>query len=239
MSLQGKIVWITGAGKGIGKAIAEQLAAEGANLALMARTDSDLEQVANAVRSAHGVRVATATVDVSDRAQVVAAAAKLREDLGPADVLINNAGTATFGSVLEMDPEEWERIIRVNLLGTYYVTHTVLPDMVKRQSGAIINISSTAGQRGAATTSAYSASKFGVIGFTESLMQEARKFNIQVTALTPSTVNTELAVKAGLKIGPEDRMMQPEDVAQLVVSILKLPPRVFVNVAGIWTTNPQ
>lgn len=138
-----------------------------------------------------------------------------------------------------MDPEEWERILHVNVMGTYYVTRAVLPSMIKESDGGIINIASTAGERGFATGSAYCASKFALLGMTESLMQEVRKSNIRVTALTPSTVNTELAVNAGLKIGDEDRMMQAEDVAELALATLKLSDRVFVKAAGLWTTNPQ
>ncbi|OPG14981.1 3-ketoacyl-ACP reductase [Ferroacidibacillus organovorans] len=239
MSLHGKIALITGAGKGIGKAIAVKLASEGVHLGLLARTRTDIESLANTLQKSYDVRVSVATADVSNRTEVESAIEVLSKNLGPIDILINNAGTAKFGSVAEMNPDDWEHIVKVNLFGTYYVTRTVLPDMMRRNTGNIINVSSTAGQRGNATTSAYSASKFGVIGFTESLMQEARKSNIRVTALTPSTVNTELASNIGLKVGDEDRMMQPEDVADLVLSILKLPQRVFVNQAGIWTTNPQ
>jgi 3-oxoacyl-[acyl-carrier protein] reductase len=239
MELKNKTAVITGAGKGIGRAIAEVLAKEGVNLGLIARTAADLEQLQASLGDTYGVKVVSAVADVSDRTQAEAAVASLEMELGAIDVLINNAGTATFGTVLDMDPEEWERIVRVNLMGTYYVTRAALPSMVAQSSGTIINISSTAGERGAATTSAYSASKFAVLGFTESLLQEVRKSNIRVTALTPSTVNTELASSAGLKIGDEDRMMQPEDVAELVLATLKLPQRVFIKSAGIWTTNPQ
>ncbi|MFB5266845.1 3-ketoacyl-ACP reductase [Paenibacillus enshidis] len=239
MELKNKTAVITGAGKGIGRAIAEVLAKEGVSLGLIARTAADLEQLQASLGNTYGVKVASAVADVSDRTQAEAAVASLEMELGAIDILINNAGTATFGTVLDMDPEEWERIVRVNLMGTYYVTRAALPSMVAQSSGTIINISSTAGERAAATTSAYSASKFAVLGFTESLMQEVRKSNIRVTALTPSTVNTELASGAGLKIGDEDRMMQPEDVAELVLATLKLPQRVFIKSAGIWTTNPQ
>lgn len=239
MKLNGQVALITGAGKGIGKAVAKRLAAEGVHVALLARTESDLKAVAEEILQAHDVRVGYAKADVSNRQEVEAAVATLREQVGPVDILINNAGIAAFGKVMEMDPEEWERIVRVNLFGTYYVTRAALPDMMERKSGAIMNVSSTSGLRGAATTSAYSASKFGVQGFTESLMQEARKYNIRVTALTPSTVNTELASNIGLPIGAEDRMLQPEDLAELIYGILSIHPRAFINQAGIWTTNPQ
>lgn len=238
MSVHGQVAYITGAGKGIGKAIALRLAQEGVHVGLLSRTSTDLAQVA-ADASAFGVTVGTATSDIADRGQVEAAVTRLRQTVGPADILINNAGIGTFGKLIDMPPDEWERIIRVNLLGTYYVTRAVLPDMIARSGGNIINISSSAGERASATTSAYSASKFGLMGMTESLMQEVRKHNIRVTALSPSTVNTELAAQAGLPIGDEEHMMQPEDVAELVITMLNLPKRVFVKNAGLWMTNPQ
>lgn len=238
MSVHGQVAYITGAGKGIGKAIALRLAQEGVHVGLLSRTSTDLAQVAEDA-SAFGVTVGTATSDIADRGQVEAAVTRLRQTVGPADILINNAGIGTFGKLIDMPPDEWERIIRVNLLGTYYVTRAVLPDMIARSGGNIINISSSAGERASATTSAYSASKFGLMGMTESLMQEVRKHNIRVTALSPSTVNTELAAQAGLPIGDEEHMMQPEDVAELVITMLNLPKRVFVKNAGLWMTNPQ
>lgn len=215
------------------------LAKEGVHLGLIARSRIDLQALQNELTSTYGTRVFFATADISNRTEVESVIATLSEQLGTVDILINNAGIAQFGTLLDMDPDQWERIIQVNLMGTYYVTRAVLPSMVRQKRGSIINVASTAGERGNATTSAYSASKFAVLGLTESLMQEVRKSNIRVTALTPSTVNTELAVNAGLRIGDEDRMMQPEDVAELILFTLKLPQRVFVRTAGIWTTNPQ
>lgn len=239
MTLSGKTAIITGAGKGIGLAIAHALAKEGVSLGLISRTVSDLETLADTLKASYSIQVSLAAADVSVNQEVQAAVASITEQLGPIDILINNAGIAKFGTVLDMDPEEWKSMMDVNLYGTYNVTRAVLPDMVARNSGEIINVASTAGERGFATGSAYCASKFAVLGFTESLLQEVRKHNIRVTALTPSTVNTELATKAGLKIGDEDRMMQPEDVAALALAAISLPPRVFIKTAGIWTTNPQ
>ncbi len=239
MELTNKTAIITGAGKGIGKAIAEALAAEGVTLGLLARTASDLEQLQQDLSSRYGIKVFTATADISNSADVRAAVSTLASSLGRVDILINNAGTGSFGKMVDMDPEQWEQIIRVNLMGAYYVTHELLPGMLAQESGDIINIASTAGERGFATGSAYCASKFALLGMTEALMQEVRKSNIRVTALTPSTVNTPLAVNAGLPIGDEDRMLQAEDVAQVVVAGLKLPSRVLLKSAGIWTNNPQ
>lgn len=238
-NLANKTAIITGAGKGIGKALAVALAKEGTHLGLIARTQSDLESLKAELDGQYDVKVAIAAADVGLQAEVDHAVASIQEQLGPIHIVINNAGIASFGTLADMPVQEWERIIQVNLMGTYYVTRAVLPGLIAQNEGSIINISSTAGERGFATGSAYNASKFAVMGLTEALMQEVRKHNIRVTALTPSTVNTELAVNAGLKIGDEDRMMQPEDVAELALAALKLPQRVFVKTAGIWTTNPQ
>lgn len=237
MSLQGKIAIITGAGKGIGRATALTLAKQGVSLGLIARTEADLQAVAEEVL-AHGVRVEIATADITDNAQVEQAIDQLYKALGKFDILINNAGIAKFGGFLDLTIEEWERIIRVNLFGMYYVTRAVLPKLIEQKSGDIINISSTAGEKGGAAMSAYSASKFGVMGLTESLAMEARKHDIRVTALTPSTVVTDLAINEGLVKGDEENMLQPEDVADLVLASLQLNRRVFMKSAGVWTTNP-
>lgn len=236
-SLTGKVAFITGAGRGIGKATAIALANEGVNLGLLGTTESNLKQVASVVDEL-GVKVAYTAVDVSNFEQVQQAIEKITNQLGKADILINSAGTSKFASLLDMDPEEWKRIIDVNLMGTYYVTRSVLPQFIEKNSGDVINISSTNGLNGAATSSAYSASKFGVIGLTESLAQEVRRNNIRVTALTPSTVATDMAIE--LKLIPEndEKYMQPEDIAELIVSQLKLNQRVYIKAASILATNP-
>ncbi len=236
-SLQGKNAIITGAGKGIGRAIAIALAEEGVNIGLMARTAADLQDVADELKQ-FGVRTATASVDVSDIEAVNAAVSQLTSDLGAIDILINNAGISSFGSFMELEPSRWEEIVKVNLFGPYYVTRAVLPAMMERKTGDIINISSTAGKNGAAVTSAYSASKFGLIGMSESLMQEVRKHNIRVSTMLPSTVATDMAKDLKLTDGNPDRVMQPEDFAELIVAQLKLNRRVFVKEAGLWSTNP-
>ncbi|QJX45626.1 3-ketoacyl-ACP reductase [Hymenobacter taeanensis] len=236
-SLTGKSALVTGAGKGIGRAIAVALAQEGVNVALLARTESQLREVAQEIE-ALGVKAVVLAADIADRASVEAAVSKAQAELGDLDILINNAGIGTFAKLVDMDPAEWEKIIQVNLLGTYYATRAVLPQMIARETGDIINIASTAGQRGAATTSAYSASKFAILGLTESLMQEVRKHNIRVSALTPSTVATELAISNKLTDGNPDKVMQPEDLAEFIISQLKLNRRIFIKEAGMWSTNP-
>lgn len=236
-SLQNKVALVTGAGKGIGKAIAIALAKEGVHVGLMARSEIDLQQVAAEI-TALGVKSIIATADISNINAVNWAVEKVEAALGPIDILINNAGTGTFGKFLDLSPEVWEQQVKVNLFGVYYTTRAVLPQMMKRLTGDIVNVSSTAGLRGAATTSAYSASKFGVMGLTESLMQEVRKYNIRVTAMAPSTVVTELAQSANLINNNEERLMHPEDFAELIIAQLKLNRRVFVKESSIWSTNP-
>ncbi|MBP2240567.1 3-oxoacyl-[acyl-carrier protein] reductase [Cytobacillus eiseniae] len=236
-SLKGKVAIVTGAGRGIGRAIATALAKEGVHVGLLARTEDALKEVADEVEGL-GVKAAYATVDVSSMEQVEQAVKELTSKLGTVDILVNNAGTGKFASLLEMDPEEWKRTIDVNLMGPYYVTRAVLPQLIEKNGGDIINISSTNGLNGAATSSAYSASKFGLIGLTESLAQEVRRNNIRVTALAPSTVATELAAQSNLINGNEEKYMQPEDIAEFVVSQLQLHPRIYVKTATLLGTNP-
>lgn len=236
-SLNGKNALVTGAGKGIGRAIAIALAKEGVNLAIMSRTQQDLEVLSDELRNL-GVKVSILTADVGDMHAVDQAVEKATREIGNIDILVNNAGIANLGKFLEIAPADVERMIRVNLLGVYYTTRAVLPSMIERKTGDIVNISSTAGLRGSATTAAYSASKFGVFGLSESLMQEVRKHNIRVTAMAPSTVVTQLAQESNLITGDEDRVMHPEDFAELVISHLKLNRRVFVKDVAIWSTNP-
>lgn len=223
--------------EGLEKRLRSHLRMKGVNLGLLGTTESNLKQVASVVEGL-GVKVAYTPVDVSNFEQVQQAIEKITNQLGKADILINSAGTSKFASLLDMDPEEWKRIIDVNLMGTYYVTRSVLPQFIEKNSGDVINISSTNGLNGAATSSAYSASKFGVIGLTESLAQEVRRNNIRVTALTPSTVATDMAIE--LKLIPEndEKYMQPEDIAELIVSQLKLNQRVYIKSASILATNP-
>ncbi len=236
-SLKNKTALVTGAGKGIGKAVALALAAEGVHVGLIARTEKDLQTVADEIK-ALGVNVAYATADISNRTEVEAAVASISAVLGAVDILINNAGTGTFGKFLELEPEVWEQQIKVNLFGTYYTIRAVLPQMLEKQAGDIINISSTAGKNGAAVTSAYSASKFGVFGLSESLMQEVRKQNIRVTTLAPSTIVTDLAYSADLIKGDAERVMHPEDFAEFIIAQLKLHPRMLLKEASLFSTNP-
>ncbi|MFK0524447.1 3-ketoacyl-ACP reductase [Paenibacillus illinoisensis] len=236
-SIAGKVALITGAGRGIGRAIAIAFAQEGIHVGLVGRTLENLQKVKEELQP-YNVNVAIAAADVADLDSITAAVESVRGELGAIDILINNAGIGKFGGFMELTPEEWTNIIDVNVKGVYYTTRAVLPEMMERNAGDIINISSTAGQKGAPLTSAYTASKAAVNGLTESLMLEVRKKNIRVTALTPSTVATDMAVELKLTDGNPDKVMQPEDLADLIVAQLKLHPRVLLKHAGLWSTNP-
>ncbi|MBM7552067.1 3-ketoacyl-ACP reductase [Thalassobacillus pellis] len=236
-SIKGKVAFITGGARGIGRATALALAEEGVNVGLLATTETTLREVAEEAEQ-HGISAAYAAADVSSPEEVEQAIEKLTDSLGPADILINNAGIGTYGSFLEIEPEDWKRVIDVNLMGVYYVTRQVLPQLIKKNGGDIINISSSSGLKGTAGSSAYSASKFGLLGLTESLMQEVRKHNIRVFALTPSMVATELTNKGNPTEEEKEKYMQPEDLAEYMVAQLKLHPRIFIKTSAQWATNP-
>jgi 3-oxoacyl-[acyl-carrier protein] reductase len=237
IDLKNKNALITGAGKGIGKVIAIALAKEGVNVILISRTQSDLDKVATII-SEFGVKSLALTADVSNMESINQAVAQALDEFKIIDILINNAGIAAFGRFLDVEPAVWANIIQVNLMGTYYTTRAVLPSLIERRTGDIINISATAGTKGNAKTSAYSASKYAVLGLTESLMQEVRRYNIRVTALTPSTIATEMAAELKQTTGSGKNEMQAEDLAELIIATLKLNRRVFIKEAGLWSTNP-
>ncbi|MFJ3388183.1 MULTISPECIES: 3-ketoacyl-ACP reductase [unclassified Lysinibacillus] len=236
-TIAGKVALITGAGRGIGRATAVAFAQEGIHVGLVGRTLENLQQVAEELKQ-YDVKVAIAVANVADLDSITKAVESIRGELGAIDILVNNAGISKFGNFMDLTPEEWTNIIDVNVKGVYYTTRTVLPEMLERNTGDIINISSTAGQKGAPITSAYSASKAAVIGLSESLMLEVRKKNIRVTTLTPSTVATDMAVELNLTDGNPEKVMQAEDLADLMVAQLKLHPRVVLKHAGLWSTNP-
>ena len=171
---------------------------------------------------------------------------QIKDKFNRIDVLVNNAGVAPElrQDILISSEKSYDRVMSINLKGPFFLTKDIanwmidLKNKIKNYQPYIINISSTAGQKGAPVTSAYSASKFGVLGLTESLAMEVRKHNIRVTALTPSTVATDMAVDLGLTDGNPDKVMQAEDIAEFIVAQLKLNKRTFIKSAGLWSTNP-
>ncbi len=235
--LQGRKALITGGSRGLGKATALALAAEGVHVAITGRNEEALLETV-AELQAYGVKAIYSVFDVADFEEVKKGIAYIQEAFGAIDILINNAGIASFGSFLEMDPARWQEIMNVTVMGIYYVTHQVLPGMIERNTGDIINVSSTAGLRGNANTSAYTASKFAVVGLSEALMMEVRKHNIRVSTLMPSTIATDMALSLNLTDGNPDKVLQAEDFAELVVAQLKLNRRAMLKSASLWSTNP-
>ena len=237
-NLKNKKAIITGGSRGLGKATALAFAQEGIDIAVTGRNEAKLQTTVKELE-ALGVKATYAVFDVRKYEEVQTGIATLIKSLGSVDILINNAGIAAFGSLNDMKVDEWSQIIQTNLMGMYYVTKEVLPHLIKQQTGDIINVASTAGLNGNATTSAYSASKFAVIGMSESLMKEVRKDNIRVCTLTPSTIVSDMSVELGIADrASEDSVLQPEDFAELIVAGLKLPRRAMLKSAALWSTNP-
>ncbi|MBD3864523.1 3-ketoacyl-ACP reductase [Olleya marilimosa] len=229
---------ITGGSKGLGKATAIAFAKEGIDVAITGRNEADLQETVTQLK-ALGVNAIYAVFDVGNYEAVKTGIKTIIDQLGKVDILVNNAGIAAFGSLNDMEVDQWSKIIQTNVMGMYYVTKEVLPYLINQNEGDIINISSTAGLNGNANTSAYSASKFAVIGMSESLMKEVRKNNIRVCTLTPSTIASDMSINLGIADkNSEDSVLQPDDFAQLIVAGLKLPRRALLKSAALWSTNP-
>jgi len=236
-NIAGKKALVTGGARGLGKATAIALAKEGVHVAITGRNEELLKTTVKELQDI-GVQATYEVFDVSDLAAVQEAIAKLNASFGQFDIIINNAGIAAFGSLVDMDAETWTNIINTNVLGSYHVTKAVLPQLIEKNEGDIIFVSSTAGLNGAATTSAYSASKFAVIGMADSLMREVRKYNIRVCTLMPSTIASDMSKDLGLTDGNPESVLQPEDFAELIIANLKLPRRAMLKSASLWSTNP-
>jgi len=236
MDLKEKVVLVTGAGRGIGRAIAHAFAAEGAAVALQGKTKKNLEKVQRELK-ALGVGTVVLPGDVSDEGTVSRCVAAAEQELGPIDVLVNNAGIFATGPIDKIDALVFDRVLEVNLRGPFLMSRAVLPGMKGRRRGHIVNIASTAGRRGFPGGGAYCASKFGLAGLTEAMRYDVRAFDVRVTCVFPSSVATDLAREhdAGLK---EERAIQPEDVARAVVALVKMDDRALPTSLEIWQTNP-
>jgi len=236
-SLKGKKVLITGGSRGIGRATALELAKEGAELGLIARSEQSFEAIRKELTD-FGVKFVTAAADVSNEEEVNLAVKEIEEKLGSIDILINNAGIGARAPFLELTTETWKNVLDTNVMGLVYVTKAVLPGMIERNRGDIVNISSMSGLKGTEGSSAYSASKFAVIGLSEALMQEVRRHNIRVMVLTPSLVETDFTrLRSSHERNPE-KFTQAEDLAEYIASMLKLEHRSFIKTSAIWATNP-
>jgi 3-oxoacyl-[acyl-carrier protein] reductase len=237
-NLKNKKAIITGGSRGLGKATAIAFAKEGIDVAITGRNEATLKTTVSEIEKL-GVKAIYAVFDVGNYEEVKAGIQSIIERFETVDILVNNAGTAAFGTFNDMEVEQWSQIIQTNVMGMYYVTKEVLPYLIAKNEGDIINISSTAGLTGNANTSAYSASKFAVIGMSESLMKEVRKNNIRVCTLTPSTIASDMSIDLGIaNKDSEESVLQPEDFAELILAGLKLPRRAMLKNAALWSTNP-
>jgi len=216
MMLSGRIALVTGGGRGIGRAVALALAREGAAVAVAARSADQLDETARLIHEAGGRAIAL-PADISDPAAVRRMADAAADQLGPIDILVNNAGVARFATVLDADPNDWRLMFEVNLLGAFLCTQAVLPAMLERGRGWIINISSSAGIKGYPEQAGYCASKHGMIGFAKALALETRGTGVRVHSLCPGAVDTAMA-RTHRDVGDSpDDWMQPDEIARTVV----------------------
>ena len=237
-NLKGKKAIITGGSRGLGKATAIAFANQGIDVAITGRNEADLKETVAELK-ALGVNATYATFDIGNYDEVKKGIQEIMNTFNTVDILVNNAGIAAFGSFLEMEVNQWQSIIQTNVMGMYYVTKEVLPYLIANNQGDIFNVSSTAGLTGNPNTSAYSASKFAVIGMSESLMKEVRKNNIRVCTLTPSTIASDMSIQLGIASKDStETVLQPEDFAELIISALQLPRRALLKNASLWSTNP-
>jgi NAD(P)-dependent dehydrogenase (short-subunit alcohol dehydrogenase family) len=236
MKLAGKLALITGGGRGIGRAVAFAFAREGAGVALVARTASEVERVAAEIAQECDVETMHAACDVSDAAAVGRAFAALAERFGRGcDILVNNAGVAESAPLLKTDDEMWQRHLAVNLTGTFLCTRAALPSMIERGWGRVVNVASIAGKTGAPYIAAYAASKHGVLGLTRSAALEVAAKGVTVNAICPGYVDTDMTTRALANIeaktgrpraetleaikrmSPQGRLVTAEEVASLAL----------------------
>lgn len=232
-SLAGRHAVVTGAGRGIGAAIAHAFVAENARVTLIGRDAETLRAAAVTLATAHpGRDTLTVAADVSDSASIGQALEQARARFGPIQILINNAGQAASASFIKTDEALWDRMLAVNLTGTYLCTRAVLADMLKSSYGRIVNIASTAGLRGYPYVAAYTASKHGVVGLTRALALELATSGVTVNAICPGYTDTDIvrdavstivkqtgrsdeeALAALVRTNPQRRLIQPREVAQ-------------------------
>jgi NAD(P)-dependent dehydrogenase (short-subunit alcohol dehydrogenase family) len=237
MEIKESVVLVTGAGRGIGRATAIAFAREGARVALQGRTKKNLLDVQKELKDL-GARSCVLPGDVSEEGTVARSVAATEQQLGPVDVLVNNAGIMALGPIEHIDALAFDRILAVNLRGPFLMMRAVLPEMKARRKGHIINIASTAGKRGFAGGGPYCASKFGLAGLSEVALYEARGSDVRVTCVFPSTVYTDLIKRSGMPVKDPARCIQAEDVGQALVALVRMEGRALPTSLEIWATNP-
>ena len=230
--LDGKVAVVTGGNRGIGRGIVQALAAEGAAVALTARKAEEAERAAGEI----GGRARGYPCDVRQDDHVARLFERVGKELGGADVLVNNAGIGIFGPLVDMKPEDWRAVIETNLSGVFYCCRAAIPQMRRKGGGYIFNISSLAGKNAFPNGTAYNASKFGLNGLSEALMQEVRYDNIRVSYLMPGSVATEFGRGSTEK---SDWALQPADVAEVVVDLLRSPARALYSRVEMRPSKPK
>ena len=224
--LAGQVAVVTGAGRGIGAAIARQLAGLGATAVLCGRTKSTLDETGRAILDAGG-KTEVIPCDVTVLHQLEYAAARVDSTFGRVDILVNNAGVGGVNDSLHnLLPEEWDRILNTNLRGVYYAIRAFAPLMIREYGGHIINISSLAGKNALPKGAAYAASKWGLNGLTYSVAEELRSQNVRVSVICPGSVDTEFSPHAGKD---PNKMLQPDDIAHAVVALVTQAPESFIS----------
>ena len=219
-SLDAKVALVTGAGRGIGKAVALSLAKLGCRVVLTARTAAQLTEVQQEIQRAGGAAIAVPT-DLTRDEDIDTLVRESQREFGAVDILINNAGWGKRASVVRAKIEDWDQTLCVNLRAPMILAQKLLPAMIAKGEGAVINIGSVSGKSGEANGAAYSASKFGLIGFTESLYEEVREQGIKVAVILPGFVDTPMIPP--VKHLDRSKMIQADDVAQTVLYILNAP----------------
>jgi 3-oxoacyl-[acyl-carrier protein] reductase len=227
---------VTGGTKGIGLAIARALIKDEANVVISSRHEDEIAAAVADLNELRGGRAAGFVCDVRDETQVKSLFAKTVETFGGVDLLVNNAGIGIFEPVASTSGEDFRAVIETNLCGVFYCCHEAIPLMKQRGRGYIINISSLAGTNPHAEMAAYNASKFGLNGFSEALMQEVRHDNIKVSYIMPGSVNTEFGGDE-----PSDAkswQLQPDDVARVVMNLLNYPDRALPSRVELRPSRP-
>ena len=236
MNPESKVAIVTGGSRGIGRAIARALADAGATVIITARNEHDLSNAVSQLKQTRSGSVAGFICDVRDYDQVKQVFADVAKTFGGVDILVNNAGIGIFESVETMSPENFRAVLETNVNGVFYCCHEAIPLMKRRGGGYIINISSLAGANAHPRMAAYNASKFGLNGFSEALMQEVRHDNIKVSYIMPGSVNTEFGGDE-----PSDEkswQLQPDDVARVVLELLAFPDHALPSRVEIRPSKP-
>lgn len=235
--LSGRVAIVTGASAGIGLATARLLAANGANVVLAARRLDRLAAVAEEIHSAAIGRAHAVKVDVAVDAQLENLVKETRTAFGPIDFLINNAGYGIISPVNTLQMDELDAIMRVNFRSAVFLSQLVLPDMLNRRTGAIINVGSVSSKHGWASGTPYVASKFALRGFTQCLAQEVRHHGVRVIGVYPDFVASEFFTAAGKKLPKEELAIPPEDVTAAILSALTMDPRTMITEIDLAPTS--